>query len=248
MPVTRLVTIPMSHYCEKARWGLTRAGIAYDELRHLQGFHYLWSFTIGRTPMVPVLDDGGHIVTDSTDILRYIDTKLPVEERLYPEQAFDEISRLETRFDEVLGVETRRWVYHHFLSRPRESIQIAGYGVPKLEQKLGRPLFPLLRGFLKKRLDVTAENVRRGMEQVDGIFEEVETRLADGRRYLCGDRFTAADLTFACMAAPVVLPPNYGIPLPQLETSPPSMRETVEKAQKRAAGQFALRLFSEEKP
>lgn len=37
----RLVTIPISHYCEKARWALERAGIDYEERRHLQLFHYV---------------------------------------------------------------------------------------------------------------------------------------------------------------------------------------------------------------
>jgi glutathione S-transferase len=35
----RLITIPISHYCEKARWALERAGIAYREERHIQGVH-----------------------------------------------------------------------------------------------------------------------------------------------------------------------------------------------------------------
>ena len=34
MTPLRLVTIPISHYCEKARWALERAGIAYREERH----------------------------------------------------------------------------------------------------------------------------------------------------------------------------------------------------------------------
>ena len=35
----RLITIPMSHYCEKARWGLAHAGVEYVEEAHLQVFH-----------------------------------------------------------------------------------------------------------------------------------------------------------------------------------------------------------------
>ena len=30
-----LVTIPISHYCEKARWALERAGVPYVERPHL---------------------------------------------------------------------------------------------------------------------------------------------------------------------------------------------------------------------
>ena len=36
-----LVTIPFSHYCEKARWALDRAGLAYEERAHLPLAHYL---------------------------------------------------------------------------------------------------------------------------------------------------------------------------------------------------------------
>ena len=35
----RLITIPISHYCEKARWALDRAGIGYREERHVQIVH-----------------------------------------------------------------------------------------------------------------------------------------------------------------------------------------------------------------
>jgi len=44
----RLVTIPISHYCEKARWALERAGVPYREERHVQGVHILASRLAGR--------------------------------------------------------------------------------------------------------------------------------------------------------------------------------------------------------
>jgi len=37
--VLRLITLPISHYCEKARWTLERAGIAYGEERHVPLIH-----------------------------------------------------------------------------------------------------------------------------------------------------------------------------------------------------------------
>ena len=30
-----LITIPISHFCEKARWALERAGLPYREERHV---------------------------------------------------------------------------------------------------------------------------------------------------------------------------------------------------------------------
>jgi glutathione S-transferase len=37
-------------------------------------------------------------------------------------------------------------------------------------------------------------------------LSQVDEALADGRPFICGETFTAADLTFASLAAPVVLP------------------------------------------
>jgi glutathione S-transferase len=51
----RLVTIPISHYCEKARWGLERAGLAYREEPHVQGVHRLYARRAGGAMTVPVL-------------------------------------------------------------------------------------------------------------------------------------------------------------------------------------------------
>jgi hypothetical protein len=39
--VPRLVTFALSHYCEKARWDLGRAGVPYREQGHAPGFRAL---------------------------------------------------------------------------------------------------------------------------------------------------------------------------------------------------------------
>src|SRR5215212_1631565 len=53
--VLRLVTIPISHYCEKARWALERVGIPYREERHVQGIHRFAARRAGGGITVPVL-------------------------------------------------------------------------------------------------------------------------------------------------------------------------------------------------
>ncbi len=64
----RLITIPFSHYCDKARWALEVCGVAYIEDGHLPLFHYAATFRAGGGRTVPVLvtDDG--VLRDSTDI------------------------------------------------------------------------------------------------------------------------------------------------------------------------------------
>jgi glutathione S-transferase len=42
----RLITIPISHYCEKARWALDRTGVAYVNRGHMPLLH--WASTVPR--------------------------------------------------------------------------------------------------------------------------------------------------------------------------------------------------------
>jgi glutathione S-transferase len=79
------------------------------------------------------------------------------------------------------------------------------------------------------------------------VFDEIAERLCDGRRFLVDDRFTAADLTFAALAAPVLLPERYGSPLPPPEAMPDAMSREVSRLRDHPAGIFAARLYREER-
>ncbi len=41
------------------------------------------------------------------------------------------------------------------------------------------------------------------------VFEQVDEVLADGRSFICGDRFTAADLSFAALGSIMIAPQGY---------------------------------------
>ena len=51
----RLITIPISHFCEKARWALDRTGVPYREERHVQLVHRLYVRRAGGGTTAPVL-------------------------------------------------------------------------------------------------------------------------------------------------------------------------------------------------
>jgi glutathione S-transferase len=242
----RLYTIPISHYCEKARWALDRSGLPYRESRHLQIFHYAAVGLAGGGTTVPVLAVGGRrSLCDSTEILRWIDEQAPGS--LYPrdEPGRAEIMRLEDRFDEDLGPATRRVAYFHFLPEKR-LLHYNGIGAPLLERAAIRAGFAFAGAFIRLRLRITPEAVARDEVAIRALFDEVARTLA-GRRYLVGDRFTAADLTFASMAAPVLAPAEYGTPLPRLDELPPPLRDLVEELRRHPAGAYALRLFREDR-
>jgi glutathione S-transferase len=75
-------------------------------------------------------------------------------------------------------------------------------------------------------------------------FDFVARTLEQRGPYLCGDRFTAADLTFATLSASVIAPPEYGVTLPQPDEVNPATAALVERARKHPAGAYALRLFA----
>lgn len=242
-----LITIPVSHYCEKARWALERLGLAYREERHLQGFHYPKTYWISRNLQVPVLVDGGKVIADSTAILKYLDSYAAPSQRLYPESIAERrrVEELEDIFDETLGVESRRWFYFHSLPERRAVLRFAGQGAPRIERALAPLVFPVMRRFAVWRLRVSAHTVATGLVECRRIVRWTDSLLADGVPFLVGGRFSAADLTLACMMAPFVLPAEYGIRLPAPEELPAAMRPIVREFQDTVTGQYVLRLFRE---
>ena len=64
----RLVTIPISHYCEKARWTLDHCAIDYLVETHLPGPHAGAIKKLSEQSAVPVLCDGEKTIAGSDDL------------------------------------------------------------------------------------------------------------------------------------------------------------------------------------
>lgn len=243
----RLITIPISHYCEKARWALERAGMSYREERHVQGIHQFAARRAGGGKTVPVLVTPDGAVGDSAEILAWVDERTPPENRLFPAEpaARDDVERLCRRLDEGLGPDGRQLMYIHMLAQPKLALRFNNLGVPRWEDRTIRLGWPLARSFVKRELGIHPASEAEDEAAVFSELDFVAELLADGRPHLCGERFSAADLTFAALSAPVVVPPLYGVPLPQPEVLPPRMATLVERAREHPAGHYALTLFAE---
>ncbi len=246
-----LVTIPISHYCEKARWALDRAGVAYRESAHVQAIHRAATLRAGGGLTAPVfVCPTGEVLADSADILAWVDAREPLERRLYPADSSRaaEVRRLEADFDARLGPHSRRWLYQQLRERRDLALGYGCAGVPSWERLALRWAYPAIFRIVAWVLDVKPATSVTAEAEVRAVFDVVAERLSDGRGYLCGEQFTAADLTFSALAAPVLMPEAYGVPLPHLEELPPYAASVVRELRTHPAGVHALKMFDSERP
>ena len=247
----RLITIPISHYCEKARWALDRAGIAYREERHLQGVSVWQAKRAGGGPTTPVLVTGeGPVLGESEDIVRWADERLPPERRLVPADPAqrEEALALARSFDAGLGPAGRRLIYAHLLGHREQLLDVNNQGLPSWEDRMARTIWPAIALAVRIRLRMPREPRAEDERIVQEAFDRVAERLADGRRFLCGDRFSIADLTFAALAAPAIASPRYGVRLPGPDELPPAVGALVRRFREHPGGRFALRVIEDERP
>jgi glutathione S-transferase len=242
----RLITIPFSHYCEKARWALEHAGVSYTEEPHLPIFHRLALWRVGADRMVPVLVEGSTVITDSTDIIAWADTRRPGALIPTGDALRREALALEDDFDQRLGPAARRWAFLEVLAR-RDLADLLEGTVSSWQLFLFKLSRPLAVQILRRAYEVHPAEVERSREQIDATFRRVSDLLRDGRRYLIGDRFSVADLTFAALAAPILLPPKHPARLPALGDFTPASRERVEHWRASPAGRHALEMYARER-
>ena len=192
---------------------------------------------------------GDRVLAESADIVDEANANAARGQRLYPDDpdAAAEVRALEREFDTNLGPDGRRWMYNEMRGRRDLAVAYACTGVPTWERRALPLAYPVVTRVIDRFLDITPATAAQSEAQVRTVFDTVATRLSDGRPYLCGDRFTAADLTFAALAASVLMPPEYGVPLPQPEELPVAMAAVVREFRAHPAGAHALAMYRNER-
>jgi glutathione S-transferase len=237
-----LITIPISHYCEKARWALDRARVPYRERAHLQVVHWFHVKRAGGGWTAPVLRCGSLALSESADIVRWADERGGLG--LYDS---DEAGALEREFDSRLGPHGRRWMYDAIRGSSGLVQKYGLTGVPAWERRAVPVAFGLVTRVIDRYLKITPESAAESLGVVRSSFDSVAERLSDGRKFLVGDSFSAADLTFAALSAPMIMPPEYGVPLPSPDEVPAGMAEVVRELRAHPAGGFALEMYRRER-
>lgn len=249
MPHFELISLGPSHYCEKARWASQRCVSSFTETTHYPGFHVPFVKKLGGGTSLPKLiitEDGEEtrVLHDSSDILAFTDTLIGEENlKLYPADRRQAICEWEDLFDDVLGPHVRRWAYCHVLYH-KGIYALLSQRAPLLEKVAGFLLLPLIQRGMYKLMGCGKQNAKDiSFSKIKSVFGKVDEALADGRPFICGDTFTAADLTFASLGGPTVLPRGYGAHLPMVEMCPKEMAENVQQLRESPAGKHIIKLY-----
>lgn len=192
-----LLRIPFSHFCRKAEWGLTQAGIAYDT-RDLQLWQMRHVHLLHPGGTVPVLRVGDRLLTDSHDILVWADEhRAAGAPALYPPAIAHQVVAWERWAGEALGPVTRREAYRQLHKRPALG---RAYGLPFwMTLSPARRLYlAVLRHYKARRHEAAdPQALREGLTRVAGQLAR------SGTPYLFGQQPTAADVTTAALLEPM---------------------------------------------
>jgi glutathione S-transferase len=228
----------------------------------------------------PLLTGSGSFapLQDSGDILAAADATLRVQgsaTRLFPDDPLQraEVMRWCALFHDKLGPAVRVYSYYHMLPSVRTMVRMAYANVGVVQASLFTILFPLVRLLLKTALGVTESRAAAGLKRIFDVFEEVTAALAakaegvgsgagavsggsrtggpgSRRVYLVGDSFTAADLTFAALASPLLgiasdRSLGAGYYVPPVEDLPASIQPTIRQLASTRAGEHAHFCYAE---
>ncbi len=143
----RLHTISYSHFVEKVRWCMDRAGIDYEEVPSIG---ILGVLLLGRTVPLLELPAARTRVGNSSEILRLLWGMHGHDEsgRAAFLEPTPEAAALEQHFDRALGEQVRRWAYQRLFADRRLTLQVWGVQEPAVPA-WQRALLPLLRPLLE---------------------------------------------------------------------------------------------------
>lgn len=262
----RLISIAVSHYVEKARWGLDmleedkESPIYYSEDFHCPGFNSFFTLPASKnkatqTPMIVQSDD--KVVWGSDTILRDLCSSGNVN--LYPTDMIDDIKAMEDDLGVRLGASARCFAYGCFLDKSKKyyntAIQQVTKNCSKVETKLYGKMFDKgIDKALTDLMNIDDKTIEASEREMRKVFAELSKRLEEnGGGYLMDTQtkkvgFTAADLTLAALVYFVIRAPEVEpLLLPEAEL-PPKATELFRELAATKAGQHVLKVYKEHRP
>jgi cytochrome P450/glutathione S-transferase len=238
---------------EIARWMLDRNKVSYRE----DGLPpILYESKVNRLTGAtglnnhPVLVGTDALVYTGDGVIQYIDNKALPHRKLIPSHPDKrkEVMELYESYTRQLDTYVSQYFYGLLLQNKKFAKKLFKEG-QSFFGKIGVSLrYGKIKKGLTKEYELGLDIPEGSLPEIHQIFEEVGNRFKDGRRYLTGDQLTLADLAFASVVAPICLPEEFGGSNLRIDEVPYEIRNEVIKLRATPAGQFALRVFIEDRP
>jgi glutathione S-transferase len=244
----RLISLALSPYNDFARWSLDRSGIRYREERQALVLHLIASRRAGGKGTTPVLVTEDEAIGESAEIAEWADRNSAAPGTLFPEgEQGAEARDLVKRFGDELGTQTRPLFWAALIKDLPLANRLWSQGLSGRAARAQPWVLRLSKPLIKRGLGLKPDTVETAPARIREIFDEVAARL-ERRPHLVGDRITAADLSFAAMAAPALMP-DAGHPAayPDPSELDRPVAEAMRELRAHPAGEYARRLYREER-
>ncbi len=253
-PVPTLVGCPTGAASEIARWVLDRNHILYiNETHAAWKIHSLAEKLTGKKSKknYPVLKMTDAFIYSAEGIIMFWEKRCLPQDRLLPadDEQLDKVLDLYYQFtDDFFAGMVEKYFYNMLLTSKKLAGQILKQDIPAGEKDFFSMRFSGIKKQLATNYELQEETTDACIAEIRKVFEKVNQLLADGRKYLTGDTFTLADLAFAAVAAPMILPEEYGGVLPRISDVPDAYRNHITELRATPAGQFVFMLYQAERP
>jgi glutathione S-transferase len=255
----RLITIGVSHFCEKARWGLdlleqnNESPIYYTEDAHPPAFLAFATLPASNnkastSPMVVCKPDSS-VLYKSNVILQEL---CPF---LYPEEIQQDIIAMELDLGTRLGASVRCVAYHYLLQKEYHPVcvKMVTGKTSKVETVLFEKMLPNgIDRAMRDLIQVNESTSAASALAIRKVFSDLSKRLEEnsGKKglYLMDTKaksfgFTAADLAFAALSYPLIRPPEMWDFSADDSELPPELVSLGNDLRATTAGQHVLQMY-----
>src|SRR5450432_691234 len=196
---------------EIARWVLDFNDILYKDEPHAPILSTAIVNKLTGEPGLnnnPVLIKTDALIYTTDSIVKYFDQRSLPSKRLVPAdpQKEKEVLDLYNLFTGDYEYETSRYVYSLLLPVRSFASSLFTQRIPWNEKLTYRIRYSSISAALQKELDLSETTPDERLAYIKTIFKQVGDLLGDGRKYLTGDKLTLADIAFAAISAPLIIP------------------------------------------
>lgn len=237
--------LKLSHFNEKARWGLDLKRLPHARRAAVPGVHPLAALWLARRDTLPILVVDGRAIGESSAILAELDRLAP-EPRLVPEdlELRTRALALQAFFDHEVGPQLRSVAYDKLLSDREATVDALGGGLAPVQRRMVAGLLPVVLPLFRRRLDINAEATADGLRRTRAALDRVAAE-AGPAGFLAGDRLSVADIAAASLLGPLVRPP--GSLYARLEVPAP-LRAVVAELAPHPGAEWVRAMWAEHRP